>query len=190
MVIKNGGRGMDIVNCMGALKRAEPGINKYLWIMDRLHKVNVYEDSEFRKAYNGFYRMRQRSGQFYDAYYSFMEENKRRRNITFGEVLGHLKNETGRMEASFSSKLAATINPEMPVWDKYVMKNMGIKVPGYSVKNRQEKIKDAYGQLVKEYEHLLESNEGQMMIKAFDEAYSYCKVTDIKKIDFILWQIR
>lgn len=181
---------MDIANCMEALKRAENGIGKYLWIMDRLHKVNVYEDSEFRKAYNGFYRMRQRSGQFYDAYYSFIEENKRRRDVTFGEVLGHLKTETGRMEASFSSKLAATINPKMPVWDKYVMKNMGIKVPGYSVKNRQEKILDAYEQLVKEYEHLLESNEGQMMIKAFNEMYPCYGVTDLKKIDFILWQTR
>ena len=138
---------MDSDACMEALRRAEFGINKYLWIMDRLHKVNVYEDSEFRKAYNGFYRMRQRSTQFYDSYYRVIEENKRRREVTFGEVLGHLKSETGRMEASFSSKLVATINPEMPVWDQYVMKNMGIKVPGYSVKNRQEKILVAYGQL-------------------------------------------
>lgn len=131
---------MDNGACMEAIGRAEPGIKKCLWIMDRLHKLDVARDPEFRKAYKGFYRMRQISKTFYDANYDFLEANKNRRGVTFGEVLGHHKRETGRMEASFSSKLAATINPKIPIWDQYVMKNMVIKVPSYSARNRQEKI--------------------------------------------------
>jgi hypothetical protein len=172
------------------LEKAEAGIEKYIHIMNMLNKCNVDENDEFRKMYNGFYRMRQRTKDYYDTYYRYFEKNKTRKDVTFGEVLGHIKSETGRMEASFSSKLAATINPELPIWDQYVMKNMDIKVPYNSAKNRHEKILIAYNQLISEYDRLIESTEGIEMVHAFDEAYPNCKVTDIKKIDFILWQTR
>ena len=32
--------------------------------------------------------------------------------------------EIGNIEASFSSKMIATIDPNMPIWDRYVMQNL------------------------------------------------------------------
>lgn len=44
-----------------ALLKVEPGLKKYTNILELLHSVDVSESVDFRKAYNGFYRMRQRS---------------------------------------------------------------------------------------------------------------------------------
>jgi hypothetical protein len=35
----------------------------------------------------------------------------------------------GKLEASFASKLLATIDPNLPVWDKHVLRNTGLKAP-------------------------------------------------------------
>lgn len=44
-----------------ALLKVEPGLKKYTNILALLHSVDVSESVDFQKAYNGFYRMRQRS---------------------------------------------------------------------------------------------------------------------------------
>ena len=37
------------------------------------------------------------------------------------DVIGSLYVEAGNVEASFSSKMIATIDPEKPIWDQYVL---------------------------------------------------------------------
>ena len=58
------------------LERVVIGITKYSWIMRRVHEADVSADAEFQKSYNGFYRMRQRTADFYQTYYAFLEQNK------------------------------------------------------------------------------------------------------------------
>ena len=48
----------------------------------------------------------------------------KRKEITFEETLKHLHTNLDRVEASFASKLIATINPDLPVWDKEVLGNI------------------------------------------------------------------
>ena len=72
---------------------------------------------------------------YYAVYFNFMEKYKTK-DVIFEEVLRYFHSSFGRIEASFSSKLMATINPDKPVWDEFVLKNLGIiKPPTYS-KNR------------------------------------------------------
>ncbi len=54
----------------------------------------------------------------------------------FEETLDHLHAILGRYEPSFSSKLSATLDPNEPVWDHYVIKNTGQKAPAYSSPNK------------------------------------------------------
>ena len=46
--------------------------------------------------------------------------------------------DVSNVEASFPSKMYATIYPEKPIWDRYVVQNLGIRV---SEVDKEEKIK-------------------------------------------------
>jgi len=104
--------------------------------MKTLKKVDVSTNREFKKRFNGFYRIRQRTPEFYDGFYKKLEASKEGKCPTFAEVLDYFWQQSHRIEASFSSKLVATINPELPVWDKEVLRNLKLKNPP----NRQRQI--------------------------------------------------
>jgi hypothetical protein len=180
---------MDFERVNEALIKIEPGLYKYLYIMERFHKTDVSKDLEFQKRFNGFYRIRQRKPEFYNEYYNFMEEHKDN-EVSFDLVLEHFYNTFERVEASFSSKLVATINPNLPVWDEFILKNLGLKKPAYGTKNRINKTIELYNSIIKWYEDFLQTDDSRRMIQLFDERYKGVDITDTKKIDLILWQIR
>jgi CRISPR/Cas system CSM-associated protein Csm2 small subunit len=172
-----------------AIPKIKPGLLKYLHIRSRINKVDVSNDEDFQRAYNGFYRMRQRPPIYYEKYYSYMEENKSS-GITFEKTLNYLFEELGRVEPSFSSKLVATIDPSLPIWDSVVLNNFKLKPPAYYRKNRVSECINLYNVLVKEYKELMETEEANSTIKIFDNVYPNTGLTDLKKVDFVLWQVR
>ncbi|MEG2655504.1 MAG: hypothetical protein RSA29_07390 [Clostridium sp.] len=120
-----------------------------------------------------------------------MEDNKDK-EIKFEDTFKYIYKELGRVEASFSSKLVATINPNLPILDSMVLGNIGISMPGAYKDDdyRIEEIIKIYYIVVEWYEEVLKSNKAKDMIKMFDEKYPDSNISEIKKIDFILWQIR
>lgn len=174
-----------------ALKKIKQGLEKYIKIIDRLHKVNVHKDKEFQKLYNGFYRVRQRKADFYEIYYDYLENNKCN-EVTFGEAIKYIYDRTGRVEASFASKLVANINPNLPIWDSFVLSNLNIDKPK-QYKKSEVRIKEsieAYKILQDKYENFLLTNNAKVLIELFNNEYQNTCISDTKKIDFILWQIR
>lgn len=167
------------------------GLVKYIDIMELLHKTDVSKNKEFQKLYNHFYRMRQRKPEFYHIYFDFMEKNKSNAtSLTFKDVFFYIQKETNRCEASFSSKLLATLNPDKPVWDMFVLENLGAKKIHASAKNREQKIIEAYQQICQWYHDFLGCEEASLIIQIFDELFPSVNITDIKKIDLFLWQHR
>jgi len=178
-----------IEKAKSVIHKVEPGLEKYQVIMDRFPKVDVSKDAEFQKMYNGFYRVRQRDEEFYNAYYSYMEECKAE-GTDFEKTLRYFYSKLNRVEASFSSKLVATINPEMPIWDVYVLENLQLKTPAQYSKTRLEDTVNLYKEIEKWYSDCVKSKDGKEMIKIFDQSFPNNFISNIKKIDFILWQIR
>ncbi len=170
-------------------KELKDGLEKYIEIMELLHKTDVSTDKDFQKKYNHFYRMRQRTSQYYQIYFDYMEQQKSKaKSLSFRDILLHIKNETNRCEASFSSKLLATLNPDMPVWDSNVLTNLGIKqIPSYA-KDREQKIADVYEQICLWYDEFLKSDEASLVLQIFDEMFPNVNITNTKKVDFFLWQ--
>ncbi len=162
------------------------GIGKYRWIMSHVHETDVSTDAEFQKRYNGFYRVRQRSANFYRHYFSCLEENKNNHNLTFEDVVLDLYQKTGEIHASFGSKLLATVNPDMPIWDQFVLKNLGLRAPYYYEKNRMEKIVRLYDKLCDWYK----SEEAKKKQDEFERMFPDEELTDVKKTDFVLWATR
>jgi hypothetical protein len=169
------------------------GLWKYLCIMGTLHHTNAAQNGYFQRLYNGFYVVRSREKEWYKVYFTFMQKHKDNVSLTFEETLRHLYKKTGRIEASFSSKLLATVNPQMPIWDTHVLRNTRITAPktgqNNSGKQLQESI-DVYNLLTGWYKDHLKTKDGKFMVERFDKIYPGNHLTDVKKVDFILWQIR
>lgn len=172
----------------------QKGLFKYLAIMNLLNETDVSLDRLFQRKFNGFYRMRQRNSNFYNKYFIFMESHKKDKNLSFSEIATYLFVTTNRCEISFSSKLLATINPNMPVWDKIVALNhFGISISYYVPKkynSRLDMIIDKYNQFYLAYLEYMNSDEANLIIKLFRELYPNIVITDIKIVDLVLWQDR
>lgn len=167
------------------------GLDKYLKIMECLYETDVSKDKEFQRLYNHFYRMRQRKPEFYQIYYDYMEKMKyNAERLSFNDVFFYIQKETNHCEASFSSKLLATLNPDKPVWDMFVLENLGVKKIQSSAKNREQKIIEAYQQICQWYDEFMKSEEARLILQTFDEIFPNVNITDTKKIDLFLWQHR
>ena len=111
-------------------------IERYAYIITYLPKTDVSDNIEFQKVYNSFFRVR-RNEQWRKIYYDIMERAKRT-NLSFRDIITEIYQKTGRIEASFTSKLLASIDTSRPIWDRYVLKNLGIKLEGNTPYERIE----------------------------------------------------
>ncbi len=165
------------------------GIDKYQYIMEQLSKINVANDADFQRTFNGFYVVR-RNESWRKIYYELFEQVKNQ-NPTFESIIIHMYKMTGNIEPSFSSKMLATIFPDKPIWDQYIVQNLNIKLVG---KNPAEKLENAialYDYIEKWYEDFMQTDKAKECIKVFDDFMpDYKHISNIKKIDSVLWSIR
>lgn len=164
------------------------GLIKYENIQNTFKKVDVSTDKDFQKKFKGFYKVRK--GDNWSKYYYDLFENVKKDpdNQTFEYILNSIYNKTGTYEPSFSSKMLATLNPNYPIWDQYVLKNTGTEVP--SVKNINSLVA-TYKEIELWYKKFIVSPAGKTCIAEFDENFpDYNNINDVKKIDFLLWAKR
>lgn len=165
------------------------GMRKYKTIMDNLHWTDVSTDRDFQRTFNGFFRMRSKKSEYYDMFYSLLEQ-KKDKGVSFEETLEHLKEAEGKLETSFSSKLIHIINPRRPIWDTNVTgRHFGIKIPGYNMDSvaRQKEVVRLYHEYCSRFYEYLDSNDGQIALRMFNDKYPHTGFTDAKKIDFLMW---
>ena len=97
-------------NCLMESQLARSmGLDKYADIMEAAREKDVSSDIGFQHAFNAFYRVR-RNAEWRKCYYKLFERAKKE-HYSFADVIGFLYVETGNIEASFSSKMIATIDP-------------------------------------------------------------------------------
>ena len=144
---------------------------------------------EFRRAFNGYYRIR-RNEEWRQHYYDLFVKAKDER-LSFEQIITELYQLTGNVESSFSSKMLATIDPLMPIWDQYVLQNLGLELSG---KTKKEKLQNAvclYDQIEKWYFDYLKTTEARENIAEFNRLLpDYTWISDTKKIDCLLWSKR
>lgn len=171
-----------------ALPKLESGLTKYVAIQKNYHSMNVANNRDFQKQFNHFYRVR-RGSEWQEKFYGILESAKEK-NYSFAEILENLSAATGRLEASFSSKLLASANPERVVLDSVVLKNVGLKLPYANCLDRKGKIIELYHELEERLKHLLTTENGKYLVEAFIQKYPNHNITKIKMLDLVLWQSR
>jgi len=191
---------IEIENVIEALPEIKVGLDKYTYLKQQVQLVVVSQDEQFQKKYNSFFRLSLRRfenfsfKEFSTDYYTFMEQHKTDKELSFEKILTHFYERFNTIEASFSSKLLAIIDREMPVWDTHVINKLNLKKPKKErlIKPVDKLLKpfvDLYSEIFECYKDFLKTDEANHWIKLFDELYPNNGITSVKKIDFILWQI-
>ena len=166
------------------------GLDGYAQIQRRVREADVSADAGFQRLYNRFYRVRRDSG-WQVHYYAIMEREKASQTVSFADLLREMHERTGNVEASFTSKMIATLNPDMPIWDSLVLERLGLKLGGTKPETRLANAVDVYAQIVGWYEGYLSTEDAEKNLLLFDETLpDYAWLTPVKKIDFLLWSSR
>lgn len=171
------------------LKLEEP-LCRYLRLQ-RDHKAlsEPETDPEFRRAFCGFYRVR-RNDKWRNQYFDLMK-SLRNQEFDFARCLEILYERTGRIEASFASKLIATHDPDRVVIDSIVLGHLDLRLRAYGdSKARMDVAVEVYAKLTCAFARCIRSPSGLNAIAAFRSAYPSAEVTDVKIVDLILWQSR
>ncbi|MBE0471236.1 MAG: hypothetical protein IBX55_17215 [Methyloprofundus sp.] len=75
------------------------------------------------------------------------------------------------MFTTLSSKLAATIHPEQPVIDKFVLKNVGLKRPYPKAKNRDGNLVKVHESLLSEITEFLQHDNDKYLVQKFKKNF-------------------
>lgn len=191
---------------MGDLKRLcvanMSGLETYKYIINNYKNIDLSSNSkeakEFRTKFKGYYRVR-RNDEWSKLYFDYFEINKGNIDITFNKIIDYcfnnMKTNKGNInpvEASFSSKMLATIRPEKPILDSQVLANMGLKIPD-SLKGgaKLKKAKEVYAEIEKRYIAYLDIPESEKVVSIFNEMFpDYTDLNKTKKIDFFMWSMK
>lgn len=171
-----------------ALPKVAKGLQQYVWLQTKRDASDLRSDPLFRRQFNHFYRVR-RSKEWQDRFYELLESFKGTK-VSFPDVFDALYRATGRCEASFASKLLATLDPNMPVIDSIVLGNLKLRLPPARSKDRVSRIYQLHAKLLACFTDYLATEDGQYLVMRFRETYPGIDVSQIKMLDLVLWQTR
>lgn len=176
-------------------------LERYVVIMDDVWRVDVSSNIEFQKKFKYFYRIRL-ADEWCEVYFRLFEEMKKDKLPSFEKIITAMLNRTkgmvisgnlckdGRVEASFSSKMLATIRPDKPIWDSHVLKQLSISVPTGSATSRVQQCIKIYEQLENEYNRFIKTEKAKNIVHKFDKLQSgYTNISAVKKIDYLVWSL-
>lgn len=175
-------------------RKGETKRTEYKYCIENLRKIDVSKSAEYKQKYQDFFVLSTRfcTQDFIDKYFDLLERIKYEKDLSFADVFAMVSAFSNRSEVSFASKLLHVIYPDrFPIWDSVVATNkqhFGMrKLYGISDVNI---IVNTYNDYCKRFAEYMKSDEGQNIIRAFDARFPNEKVSDIKKIDYVLWQDR
>lgn len=171
-----------------ALSRLNEPVAQYSLLQGKLHEVNVATDGKFQRLFKRLYKVRL-SSIWLTPFFAVLQRHKSK-GLKFDNALRQLRQVTGRFEASFASKLVATIDDSKPVIDQHVLRHAELRLPWYGAMNREAGIIDTYRRLEEWMSNLRQSECGRNAIAAFRQRFPATQISDAKILDFILWQIR
>jgi len=173
-----------------ALKRRHADLDRYAYTIRSLRTLNVAQNQEYQRTFNGLYMVR-RNASWRSKFYGLLETCKTDSEPKFVMVLDKLFKETGRIEASFASKLIATINPDLPVYDSIVRINLGLPQRSGRGSDRIELLSTDYANIQAHSSELTRNLKFQELRTAFDKQFpEFMDFSDAKVLDLMIWQVR
>ena len=162
---------IDVTEAKEALLTIHRRVEQYAWLLHALETRDISEDRHFRRAWLNHFKLRDKDREFCRYCFRWLEEHKGRR-VSFEQALLDLYHRFGILDPASASKLAATIDPALPVWDPQILGSLGIRPWALEKSGRRiEKTLEAYDKLEGWYTRYLNSRDGRMAVQVFDEIY-------------------
>lgn len=146
-----------------------------------------------RRRFNAYYGVR-RNAAWRTAFYERFEAAKHSPDTgidLFAASVRDLAARTGRVEASFVSKLVATLDPEYPIIDSVVRQWLVPLTEAPPFKASVDSVITYYEWLTNFMAEVVVSREAQAWTKAFDETFptrpGETAISAMKKLDFLIW---
>lgn len=165
-------------------------LSTYCWLMDNLHIRNIFTDQEYRKKFAGYYRMRFVSQSYRDAFFTLFEQIKAYPSVPFEEVSTQLYQVDHKHEFSFITKMLHTINSTRPIYDSQVDAALRIhRTYQTNFSKRLEQDAKILNEISAYYQDLKSAPQIKDVLTTFDQIAPMCKISTVKKLDFILWAL-
>ena len=175
---------INLDEAMAKLKTLEKDIIRYFEIM---RMADAPENPEFQKKFNAFYRVR-RDEAWRSEFYQLMEDFRKKDDPYFGEVLLRLHQRTGQIETSFASKMLATLDANMPIWDSNILRVLHLKLTGTTPELKISNAVVLYDKIRRWYQDFLQTETARIILQRFDREFpEFTDMSPTKKIDFVLW---
>ena len=142
----------DIEKALDNLEKRAQDIQHYMNIMSKVKTVNVADDQDFQREFDFFYKVR-RNAEWRKVFFEIFER-KKKKNCSYKEIITELYEGTGQVEASFASKMLASIDENMPIWDSKVLDRIGIKSSNKRGQQKLEETIELYDVIVQWYSDL------------------------------------
>lgn len=173
-------------------KKWEKILDVYIFLIENLDRTdNPDISAEYQRKFNYFYQVR-RNAKWRKRFYLLFSKYAKKRNADFGSILNAIHKETGMIEASFSSKFAATIDANLPLIDRHVLTYIDRKLPSNqrAARDRIAAIIELHDNMKREFSAFLHTPRGRHLIARFTKEHKDKKISHMKMLDFVLWQSR
>ena len=154
--------------------------------------VSSAQAEDFRRRFNGYYGVRRNEAwriQYYAAFQLAKDSLDPAADL-FASVLKEMNGLQGRTEASFASKLVATLRPESPVIDSVVRSFLRRYVTLPTIQGHDSACA-FYRQLSWAMSELSASPQAHAWSANFDAAFANVPgaagIHAVKKLDFLIW---
>lgn len=176
--------------------RLSDGLQKYLYLQQDFHNVDVSKNTQYQRVFRNFWALSTRyksiDDSFIAGYFQILENYKKDdMSPTFSDAFQRVHAIGNTLQMSFTSKLVHMLNTDMPVWDSIVAeKHFHFKKPYSYVKNPDIAFPERYAEYNFAFQDYLQTDNAKELISLFNYRFPKARISDIKKIDFILWRDR
>jgi len=175
-------------------------ISIYQFLMERFCSFEPRDDELFQFVYKSFYGFGNAgiTKNFKSRYFELMTVAKREKFVDLRTIVTELyeiPNQKGQksLQFSFATKLAATLNPNLPLYDIWVAKVFGFRVPEHNKDfgTRLSEYISFYEKLTVLYDKTVESDKLKITIDKFRDKFDVSpeEVSSHKVLDFVFWAV-
>ena len=165
-------------------------------IQSRIRNCNVSSDRFFKWIFTHFYQLDHAflSDKFLDKYFELLQKYKNRQKlaVTDIDVLAEKLRKTSdkKLQASFISKLCATINPDFPILDSKIRTFYKLRpLPKGNFNHRINKLRNDLNEIKKRTAEIFKEKRVAKMIKEIrnDVDFDTSHIPDLRIIDLIIY---
>lgn len=177
-------------HAFAGLSRRQVDLSRYARTIEQVYCTNVAEDPDYQRTFNGLYGVR-RNVDWRQKFYRIFVQQKSVPAPEFRDIVQQIFECTGRVEASFASKLIATLDPKKAVYDAIVRSNLDLPTRASAGHARIEAAVSDYEAIQAHLDALVHSEVFPTLRQRFNnELPEFTSFTDLKVLDLMIWQLR